>query len=318
MLRTVMVVVSLVGVSLAPTASVQSQDGSWITLAPMNEARQEVAVAALEGKVYVIGGIRSQGSTAETVEVYDPVTNAWQFVAPLPMALHHTTAAVVDGKVYVIGGLSGLQFRPTNAVFEYSPEENVWRSRRPLPASRGALAVAVIDGKIYAAGGSPAARERDFAVYDPVANRWEALPAMPTPRNHLAAGAIGKKFYAVGGRTSGGGFTLNVVEIFDTETNAWTTGPSLPTGRSGIAAVVVNERLYVFGGEGNGEHPNGVFEENEAFFPDEGIWRSQTPMPTPRHGIGAAAIGHIIYIPGGAPRQGFGVSNVNEAFVVEP
>jgi N-acetylneuraminic acid mutarotase len=317
MSRTVMVVMSLMMGALVPAANVQPPGGQWITRAPMNEARQEVAVAALDGKIYVIGGIRMNGSTADTVEAYDPATDTWQFVAPLPLPLHHTTAAVVEDKLYVIGGLSGLQFRPTNAVFEYTPGENVWRSRRPLPTSRGALAVAVIDGKIYAAGGSPPPRERDFAVYDPAADRWEALPNIPTPRNHLAAGAIGKKFYAVGGRT-GGNSTLNVVEIFDTETNTWTAGPSLPTGRSGIAAVVVSDVLYVFGGEGNFENPNGVFEENEAFFPQEEVWRSRAPMPTPRHGIGAAAIGHIIYIPGGAPIQGFSVTGVNEAFVVEP
>jgi len=294
-----------------------SRGGPWITLAPMNEKRQEVAVAERGGKIYVIGGIRGDGSTADTVETYDPVTDTWQFVAPLPEPLHHTTAASSGGKLYVIGGFFGLGFTPRSFTFEYDPEENVWRSKRPLPRSRGALAIAVMDGKIYAAGGSPASRERDFTVYDPVENRWSTLPDMPTPRNHLAAGAIGKKFYAVGGRTSGGSFTLNVVEIFDTETNTWTTGPTLPTGRSGIAAAVVNDVLYVFGGEGNRSHPNGVFEENEAFFPDEGIWRSRPPMPTPRHGIGAAAISNLVYIPGGGPVQGFGVTDVNEAFSVE-
>ena len=37
-------------------------------------------------------------------------------------------------------------------------------------------------------------------------------------------------------------------------------------------------------------------------------------MPTPRHGIGAATVGEAIYIIGGATVQGFGVSNVNQAF----
>lgn len=307
----------IVGALVAISAGVRSQGGQWIRRAPLGEARQEVAVAALDGLIYVIGGLRMDRSTADTVEVYDPVTDTWRFGAPLPLPVHHTAAAAVGDKLYVIGGFTGLQFRPTNAVFEYSPQENIWRPRRPLPAGRGALAVAVIEGKIYAAGGSPSSRERDFAVYDPALDRWQGLPPMPTPRNHLAAGAIGKKFYAVGGRTEGN-FTLNVVEIFDAESNTWTRGPSLPTGRSGIAAAVVKGVLYVFGGEGNVDAANGVFAQNEAFFPLEGVWRSQAPMPTPRHGIGAAAIGDLIYIPGGGPVQGFGVTDVNEVFVVEP
>jgi N-acetylneuraminic acid mutarotase len=318
MLKALMLTAGLICRALVSATVGPSQEGQWITLAPMNEPRQEVAVAELNGRIYVIGGLRRDRSTANTVEAYNPVTNTWQFVAPLPLPLHHTTAASVGGKLYVIGGLSSLLFTPTNATFEYDPQANRWQSKRPLPGSRGALAVAVIEGKIYAAGGSPSSRERDFAVYDPVEDSWTTLSRMPTPRNHLAAGAIGKRFYAVGGRTSGGDFTLDVLEIFDTETSAWMTGPPMPTGRSGIGAVVVNGVLYVFGGEGNPSHPNGVFEQNEAFFPAEGVWRARAPMPTPRHGIGAAAIENIIYIPGGGPVQGLGVTDVNEAFILEP
>ncbi len=293
------------------------QRGSWVTLAPMNEARQEVAVTSLNGLIYVIGGIRGDRSTADTVEVYDPATDSWHFAAPLPEPLHHTAAVTVNGRIYVIGGLSGLRFTPRNVTFEYDPQQDVWRSRQPMPRRRGALAAAVVDGRIYAAGGSPSFRERSFAVYDPVRDEWDVLPDMPTPRNHLAAAAIGSEFYAIGGRTTGGDFTLDVVEIFDTRAGTWRSGPSMPTGRSGIAAAVVDGVLYVFGGEGNSRHPLGVFDATEAFFPEPGEWRALAPMPTPRHGIGAAVVGGTIYIPGGGPVQGFGVTNVNEAFIVE-
>lgn len=307
-------VVLLLGI---PVIVAPPQRGSWVTRAPMNEARQEVAVASLNGLIYVIGGIRGDRSTADTVEVYDPAADSWHFAAPLPEPLHHTAAVAVNGRIYVVGGLSGLRFAPRNVTFEYDPQRVVWRSRQPMPRRRGALAAAVIEGRIYAAGGSPSFREQSFAMYDPAEDRWEILPDMPTPRNHLAAAAIGKDFYAIGGRTTGGSFTLDVVEVFDTETGVWRSAPSLPTGRSGIAAAVVDGVLYVFGGEGNPQHPLGVFDANEAFFPDAGRWEALAPMPTPRHGIGAAAVGSTIYIPGGGPVQGFGVTNVNEAFIVE-
>jgi len=90
----------------------------------------------------------------------------------------------------------------------------------------------------------------------------------------------------------------------------------MPTGRSGIAGAVVKGCLYVFGGEGNPNHPQGVFPQNEAYNPKTNTWESLAPMPTPRHGIGAAAIGEKIYIPGGADVQGFGVIAVHEVFTV--
>lgn len=315
--KALLLTISLICFKLLLISELWAQCGEWVNLAPLNEPRQEVAVAALNGKIYVIGGILSNGNTANTVEEYDPVTDTWQFVAPLPAPLHHTTATTVNGKIYVIGGLFGALFKPTRFTFAYDPQKDKWSFKRPMPRKRGAMAVGVIDGKIYVAGGLPSSREDNFSVYDPNRDRWKILPPMPTPRNHLAVGAIEDKFYAVGGRTTGGDFTLDVVEIFDTISNSWTTGENLPTGRSGMAGVVVNDVLYIFGGEGNEMHPEGVFEENEAFFMEEGIWESCQSMPTPRHGIGADVINDIIYIPGGGPKIGFGVTDVNEAFMVE-
>ncbi|RMF85364.1 MAG: hypothetical protein D6736_17420, partial [Nitrospinota bacterium] len=221
------------------------------------------------------------------------------------------------GKLYVIGGLTGMRFAPVNTVFVYDPRADRWSPKAAMPAARGALAVAVIDGKIYAAGGSPAAREQDFAVYDPERDTWTSLPPMPTPRNHLAAGAMNGKFYAVGGRSGGIGGITDALEVYDPATNTWTAKTPMPTARGGIAGAVVKDCLYVFGGEGNPNHPTGVFAQSEVYNPQTDTWQGLPPMPTPRHGIGAAAIADRIYIPGGAEVQGFGVSAVHEAFQVE-
>jgi N-acetylneuraminic acid mutarotase len=298
-------------------SSVGAAAGVWVPLASLQEPRQEVAVAALAGKVYVIGGIRADGSTADTVEVYDPATDRWQFAAPLPTSVHHTAAAVVGGTLYVIGGLWGLRFAPVNAVFAYDSTTNTWTRKASLLTSRGALAVGVVAGRIYAAGGSPRARERDFAVYDPATDTWTSLPPLPTPRNHLAAGTVGTTFYAVGGRSGGIGGITDVLEAFDTRSSAWMTKAPMPTARGGIAGAVVQGCLYVFGGEGNPARADGVFATTEVYDPRISAWQRLQPMRTPRHGIGAAAVGRRIYIPGGATVQGFGVTGVHEAFITE-
>ena len=134
---------------------------------------------------------------------------------------------------------------------------------------------------------------------------------MPTARNHLAGGAIGGRLYAVGGRPP---LTLAVLEVFDTVTGAWTTRAPMPTGRSGHAAAVLRGCLYVFGGEGNSSTPSGVFPQNEVYDPGADTWTSLAPMPSPRHGIGAAVVGNRIFVPAGATVQGFGASGTNEVF----
>src|SRR3990170_4837290 len=52
--------------------------GSWTARAPMPTARQEVAVAALDGRVVVIGGFGASRSPVATVEAYDPAADRWE------------------------------------------------------------------------------------------------------------------------------------------------------------------------------------------------------------------------------------------------
>ncbi len=283
-------------------------------LAPLPDPRQENGVAELNGKIYVVGGMRGETSIADTVEAYDPATDQWTRLASLPAPRHHTAAAAVGGKLYVIGGHVGASFDSVDTVFEYDPADDRWSTKTPMPTARGALSVAVLDGRIYAAGGSPDPNERDFAVYDPATDTWEVLPAMPTPRNHLAAAATAGRFYAIGGRSGAIGGITNIIEAYDPATGAWSTRPAMPTARGGHAAATFAGCIYVVGGEGNRNHPLGVFDETEVFEPVSETWRTLEPMMLPLHGIGAAAAGNRIHVPGGGHIEGLGVTPAHEAF----
>ena len=314
-MRVVAAVAAAVGLTLAGLGR-ELRAEPWSARAPLAEPRQEVAVAELGGRIYAIGGFRGDLSVADTVEVYDPEADAWSFAAPLPTPVHHAAAAAVGGRLYAIGGWSDLLFQnPLDAVYAYDPEADGWQARAPMPTARGALAAAVVDGRIYAAGGSPNARERDFAAYDPARDSWEVLPSMPTPRNHLAAGAMGGRFYAAGGR---GGFgiagILSVLEEYDPLARRWSAKSPMPTARGGIAGASLGRLLIVFGGEGNDASASGTFEEVEAYDSSLDAWLSLAPMPTPRHGIGAAAVEGRVHLPGGAPVQGFGVTGAHEVY----
>ncbi len=287
----------------------------WSAGAPLPEARQEVAVAELDGRVYVIGGFRSDASIADTVEVYDPETDSWSTAAPLPTPVHHAAAASLDGTVYVVGGWPDFFATPLASLFAYDAGTDSWSSRAPMPTARGSPAAAVLDGKLYVAGGWPAARLQDFALYDPTEDQWTALPGMPTGRNHLGAAAVGGLLYAVGGRQAlGAGLgTVSAVEAFD-PASGWSARAPLPRARGGLAVATVGGFVLAFGGEGNAGDPDGVFEDVDAFDPDSDVWTSVAPLPTPRHGIGAAVVDRRVYVPGGGAVQGFGVTDVNEIY----
>ncbi len=116
--------------------------------APMPTARSSLAAAAVSGKVYAIGGLSSASSSLNTVEVYDPSTNAWSTAASMPTARDALGAAVVNGKVYAISGFGG-----SGTLEVYDPSTNTWSTAASLPSGPGGLAAADANGLIYAVGG---------------------------------------------------------------------------------------------------------------------------------------------------------------------
>jgi N-acetylneuraminic acid mutarotase len=302
----------------------------WETRAPVPEGRTEASVATEGSSIYLIGGFGPGPGrrviAPRTMWAYDPRSDRWRATGEIPEGVNHAGFAATGGKLYIIGGYRDRTSAPTGAVRIYHPSDGAWRDGAPMPTPRGALAVAVVDGKIHAIGGT-APRDGDRAahehgapqrdnsvgtheVYDPAADRWTRLAPMPTPRNHLGAAAIGGKIHAVGGRVPGD-MELTTHEIYDPATGTWSAGPDLPTGRSGIAVVAHDGRLYVFGGETVRRFRRKTFDEAERFDPGSGRWASLAPMPTARHGLGAAPFGDAIHVISGGPKPGltFGVAN---------
>ncbi len=66
-----------------------------------------------------------------------------------------------------------------------------------------------------------------------------------------------------------------------------------------------------------GEGTDRVFGQMEGYDPVGDAWQQYAPMPTPRHGMGAAVAGDAIHVPGGGPLNGGSVqSAVHEAFTL--
>jgi len=288
----------------------------WAALPPLPAARQETGVAALGGKIYVVGGFDSAGRVVATVEAYDVEARTWAAKAPLPRALHHANVAAAGGKVYVAGALAGASFAAAGDVFEYDPAADRWTQKASMPAGteRGASGVAVLGGLIYAAGGFRGGSVADFSAYDPARDAWETLPALPAARDHLIAAAAGGVFLAIGGRK--GGALDGRVDAWDPAARSWSPRAAMRTARAGIAGAAAGTRVAVFGGEGNAGAANGIFPHTEIYDAAADRWSAAADMPTPRHGTGAAAIDRTFFVPGGATVQGFGASAAFEAFTL--
>ncbi|HEX9988871.1 MAG TPA: kelch repeat-containing protein [Chloroflexia bacterium] len=295
-----------------PTAQpgqLSAGQGRWLTKAAIPTPRSEVAVAEVNGKIYVLGGFSTQGQAIH--EEYDPATDKWRSRAALPRPLNHAGAVGLNGKLYMVGGYAD-NGRAVADTYEYDPATDKWRPLASMPTPRGALGVAVLGGKIYAIGGRDNADVGANEVYDPATDAWAQLSPLPTPRDHLGVAALDGKIYVVGGRFDTFARNTGINEMFDPATGRWQARASMPTPRSGVAAVVLAGHMLVFGGEGN----EGTFEENEAYNPATDSWVPLAPMPTARHGIGAAVVDNVVYIPSGGPTPGGSQIETHEAFTL--
>lgn len=307
--------------------------GGWRPLPPIAGGhRQEHSVAAVARKVYVIGGIHRDAAggitTTNRVEVYDTQRVRWATAAPMPVAINHPNAAAVGGRIYVLGGLSGgASWQAIRDSFVYDPRTDRWSPLPPMPAGteRGSAAVGVHGTKIYLAGGmrtlmpAPGGLQDTVdtvASYDVVTGHWAALPSLPQARDHVGGAVVRGTFYVLGGRDRGQVNVRDTTYALDLRTRRWTERAPMPTARGGIAAAAVGGTIYTFGGEGNpAEGSHGVFADTEAYDTVRDRWQQLAPMPVPRHGTAAAAVGRTIFIPGGGTAGGGAPVDVNDAYV---
>src|SRR5207244_10321039 len=238
----------------------------WKQVAPIPDGLHHIGVAAVDRKIYVVGGFAKTFRDRVPVDStwqYDSATDRWERRAPLPTPRGALAVAVVEGKIYAMGS---ERFSAAGSKEKYEPVA-------------------------------------DIAVYDPKSDKWEVLLPMRQKRDHLVAGAINGRIYAVSGRERPN-YMLRNTEEYNPETRAWRDRAPMPSGRSGGAGAVLNNRLYVFGGEGNEQNPLGAFNQAEVYDPTRNAWTKLSPMPLPRHALVAVAVGNKIYLPGGSIVQG--------------
>jgi N-acetylneuraminic acid mutarotase len=307
-------VISLVGCGdERPVATCAGGPGWWPAPPVQGGGVQETAAVTLDGKVYVIGGFTATIEAVSSVRIYDAATCTWSDGPPLPGAIHHANAVVADRTLYVVGTLEG-NFLASGVVWAWNPSTDAgWTPRTGMPVGteRGAAVTGFIDGRIYVAGGLNESSQAMFSAYSIAEDRWDiSLPPLPQNRDHACGGVVGGKLYVVGGRRDG---VISPLVFEYTPGGGWVEKAAMPTARAGIGCGLDRDRIAVAGGEGNGSIASGVFSEVEVYTVSRDRWESRDPMVTPRHGMGAAIVDGVLYVPGGATVMGFAAVDTHEA-----
>jgi len=233
---------------------------SWAVKATMPTARNWLACAAVNGKIYAIGGDTTfLSNPLKSMDEYDPVTDKWIRKADMPTARLALAAAVVGGKIYAIGGLTTSGAMLLATVEAYDPATDTWDRKTPMPTPRGMLCASVVDGKIYTFGsllGPSGPSLPTVEMYDPMTDTWTRKASMPTARGGLASSTANGRIYVMGGRTAS--TILATVEEYDPMTDAWTKRTDMgsttsggPSRSFGLGTSEVNGRIYAIGGGSN-------------------------------------------------------------------
>ncbi|KAI2635780.1 galactose oxidase [Hypomontagnella submonticulosa] len=260
------------------------EERTWRNLTPIPESFTHINAAALNGKVYVLGGLTGDGvdnvwRASPDCFVYDIAEETWTALPPMPEGQGRGASAVgiLGNTVYLAGGMTRLELGITGVQ----------------------ASVDIV------------------TAYDTVAGTWNTLPRIPAPRDHVGGAVIGRTFYVVGGRDHGQVNVRNTTWTLDLDapSKGWVAKAEMPTARGGLSIGVIGNYIATFGGEGNpAPNSNGVYNETEVYDVKKDSWFKLPAMPHPRHGTAAASVHGRIYIPGGGISIGAGPVDTFDAF----
>ena len=134
---------------------------TWATRQTMPTPRSHLFAAAVNGKIYLIGGrlgsmAISTGSPTDIVEEYDPATDKWGYLkSRMPTPRDSGVAAAYQGKIYVLGGqqITALNNSVSRAMEVYDPAANEWTSMANMPLARHGIVGGVIGNRMFIGGG---------------------------------------------------------------------------------------------------------------------------------------------------------------------
>jgi len=323
---TLLLILCFLMVIITKVDNVGAVENSWATLKPLPTIRSRLGVAAVNGKIYAIGGI-NDGGYLSTNEEYDQATNTWTTKAPMPTPRSDFGIAVFQNKIYCVGGIIEYDWSghgkgilcEVNEV--YDPLTDTWENKTSIPTERQRPLANLVDGKIYVMGGfqygdlPPPRTTIGLAVnevYDPETDSWTTKTPIPTTTSNPASATINNKIYVISGFNRDLNQMSNLNQIYDIGSDTWSQGAPIPTavGLAGAGATIgemAPKRIYVIGG-----YPS--YDEvrlNQVYDPETDTWSSGSQMPTARHSMGVVALTDRLYAIGG------GSTNLNVRYYAE-
>lgn len=279
---------------------------SFKSIASAPLARAEGLGGAVNGKLYVLGGLRTVDGKIVAIkrnDVYDPATNKWTRLRDMPFTPITHAGTAIDGKyIWLVGNYLGDHPGPGNKkVYRYDTANDTWTRGPDLPLDRGAGAAAIVGRNLHFYGGLGAERGADRTDHfvlnlDDVSAGWQRRASLPSGRNHVSGASLNGQIYVIGGQKDEEEkqLALSSVYRYDPAADRWTQVASLPGVRSHTtsATFTYKGRIIVVGGEtGYNKTRREVF----AYDPATNKWSQVGLLPASRSTMVAGIINGKLY-----------------------
>ncbi len=281
-------------------AGAEAWQGTWEKRGRLPGGNHDIFAVALQGKLYVAGGLTSDWGLPTRSHVFDellaynPGTDSWEVVSRMSFPRRYNGIAVLDGRIWIVGGEGKLQDledpngeRVTVDVVDiYDPASGTWTSGPPLNTVRTDPFVMVANGRIWAIGGAcdPKTALSTVESIAPGETAWRFETPLPRPTRQGGSCALNGVLYCV----SKDGFFA-----FDTATNKWDEDlPQLTESLQAPLVAAFAGEVWVMGGY--------LARATYRYAPGERKWRPGPRLPTEQSWGAAAVLGDQLFITGGA------------------
>jgi hypothetical protein len=230
-----------------------TKTNTWATVQPLPVPFQMPNVAAVNGTLYVLGGLDQK-----SVVAYDAAGNQWLPRAPVPVTRGRGQSAVGvwGSKILLAGGVvpgqsaNGLNTgMRQHEVLAYDTGNDSWEPLPDLSLTRGYCMGAVIGNRFWVMGGSSDfARTDDVTVLDLDTRAWMDQAALPITLSSAGVAVLANRVYLLGGVATGTGTIGPATLVLDPFWSVFDQAALMITPRFGMGAATVNGRIYVPGG----------------------------------------------------------------------
>ena len=192
----------------------------WVVKYNMITARQRHAVVQHEHYTVVAGGKGEDGSTLDTIEVFNCNNNQWTILSThLPHPMRNISATTCN-QSFIIAGYTSAEGYDNNGTYIISMDSLVGADQQSLISSTS---------------------EDD--------NKWSQL--CPTPYWATAIVPNTSPPVIIGG-CDDQSKAVNNISLYDDSSNSWRTVSSLPISGAGATVATINDVIIVAGGYTDG------------------------------------------------------------------